>query len=122
MNKERKNVVFSIGSAVAVALTFAANGYAADNVPSNRTISSIQTYKTWAAVRFDPPYTNSVGCPGAGANNAAVIEWGTDADKKVMYAALLAASVSGEQIGLGISSCFASYGGGVPLIYRVDLN
>jgi hypothetical protein len=103
----------------ALTTTFAAY---ADNVPKDRTIVRVQTYSDWAAVQYDPPFANNVGCGGgAFADRAAVVTWGSNPDNKAMYAALIAAHVAGKPVGFGISNCYTGYGGGVPLIYRVDL-
>lgn len=93
----------------------------ADNVPITRQVTKILTYTDWAAVFYEPAYSNNVGCAGAPSDSVAVIEWRSDPDRKAMYAALLAAYVAEEQVGFGISGCWSFFGGGVPLIYRVDM-
>ena len=93
----------------------------ADNVPVNRKISHISTYGTWAAIQYSPAYTNDVGCPGSVDDRVAVINWGTNSNNKAMYAMAMSAFLTNKTVGFGILGCWSSYGGGVPLVYRVDV-
>ena len=95
----------------------------ADNVPADRTITLIRTYSTWAAVHFTPAYENDLGCPSPSNfdDRIAIINWGDDSDNKAMYATALGAYMTGKAVGFGISGCWSSYAGGVPLAYRVDV-
>ena len=102
-------------------LLSATQGVLADNVPANRTITTIRAFGDWAAVVFTPPYTNDVGCADPTSDRTVVIDWQADPTKKSMYAALLGAYMTGKKIGVGITGCWMSYGLGVPRVYRVDV-
>ena len=95
----------------------------AESIPRTRTVTAIHTYNDWAAIRFDPPYDNSLGCLGdsVAVDTSVVIDWGTDSERKAMFASVLAAYMGAKQIGFGINVCSPKFGGGVPLVYRVDL-
>ncbi len=94
----------------------------ADNVPGNRTVVKIFNYDNLAVIKFSPAYANNLGCAGGNvANSHAAILWDNDSDKKVKYASILMAMSLNLKIGLGISSCFGGFGGGIPIVYRVDI-
>ncbi len=103
------------------AMLFAGTAWA-DNIPSNRTIVKIYTYTNVAVIRYSPAYDNNLGCAGGSVGDTtAAISWRSDPDRKVMFASVLTALAGNMQIGLGIAGCFAGFGGGIPLIYRVDV-
>jgi hypothetical protein len=118
---KNRSLSFCWSAVLGISALIAAATAHADRVPNDRAITQIRVYTDWAAVLFTPPYDNDVGCPGAASNNSAVIEWRSDPDKKAMFATILAAKVTGQPLGFGILNCWDSYGGGVPMIYRVDL-
>ncbi len=103
------------------AMLFAGTAWA-DNIPANRTIVKGHTYTNAAVIKYSPAFANNLGCAGGsvGDTNAA-ISWESDPDRKVMFASLLTALAGNMQIGFGIAGCFAGFGGGIPLIYRVDV-
>lgn len=87
-------------------------------IPTNRVITRISTYGSIALVKFAPEYANQDGCSGPA--DVAVIDWTSNADNKVMYAAALAALHSGAKVGLGTDGCSGSYNN-YPLLYRIDI-
>ncbi len=103
------------------AMLFAGTAWA-DNIPANRTIVKVFTYPNAAVIVYSPAYANNLGCAGGSiGDTTAAISWQSDPDRKVMFASLLTALAGNMQIGLGIAGCFAGFGGGIPLIYRVDV-
>ena len=94
----------------------------ADNVPADRTILKIHTYPKFAVIKFSPAFANDLGCgSGSVADTYAAIMWENDPDEKAKYASVLMAMAGNMKIGLGISGCFPNWGGGIPIIYRVDV-
>ena len=73
-------------------------------------------------IRFTPAFANNLGCAGGStATNHAAILWTDDSDKKVQFASILMAMSLNFRIGLGIAGCFNGFGGGIPIVYRVDV-
>ncbi len=94
----------------------------ADNVPADRTILKIHTYANYAVIKFSPAFANNLGCGiGSVADTHAAIMWQNDPDQKAKYASVLMAMAGNMRIGLGISGCFPEFGGGIPIVYRVDV-
>ncbi len=94
----------------------------ADNVPGDRTVVKIHNYDNSAVIKFSPAFANNLGCGSSStADIFAAIMWQNDPDNKAMYASVLMAMAGNMKIGLGISGCFPNWGGGIPIIYRVDV-
>ena len=94
----------------------------ADNVPADRTVNRIFTYDKSAVIRFSPAFANNLGCGGGSiATTHAAILWTNDPDNKVKFASVLMAMSLNFRIGLGIAGCFNGFGGGIPIVYRVDV-
>ncbi len=94
----------------------------ADNVPADRTILRIHTYANFAVIKFSPAFANNLGCGiSSNADTHAAIMWQNNPDEKVKYASVLMAMAGNMRIGLGISGCFSGWGGGIPIVYRVDV-
>ena len=93
----------------------------ADNVPADRTVIKIFTYTNYAVINFSPAFANNLGCGGGNADTHAVIFWHIVPDNKVKFASVLMATNADMRIGLGISGCFSGWGGGIPIVYRVDV-
>ena len=90
--------------------------------PIDRTILTIHTYANFAVIKFSPAYANNLGCgTGSLADTHAAIMWQNDPDRIAMYASVLKAMAGSMRIGLGISGCLPSWGGGIPIVYRVDV-
>jgi hypothetical protein len=98
--------------------------FAADRVPRDRTITSISHYNDWVAIQFEPAYTNDLGCGATDpiASTYVVLDWRDDVDKKPMLGSVLTSYALGSTIGFGIDGCWNQFGGGVPRVYRVDLD
>lgn len=117
----KRKIRKAVSGGVVAILLLGAQSVIADNIPMNRQITLVQTYANFAAVRFDPPYENNLGCAFSGSDSFVVIDWTTNANNKAMYAATLSAYLTQQPVGFGISGCSAFYGGGTPLVYRVDI-
>ena len=92
---------------------------ASSGVPKSRNIIAMSTYGTRAVVFYDPPATNSEGCAGQNQDRIAVIELPTN---DAIFSQALAAFSAGQTVGFGLSGCDNGYGGGVPMIYRIDVD
>jgi hypothetical protein len=108
-----------LAAAAIACLWFGPAVAAPESIPA-RKITSIQAYGKGAAIHF-PSYTNAQGCVGAQATNTVFIDFAASPDLKSPFAAVLAAYLSGKSVGFGIDGCYAGYGGGVPTVYRVDV-
>jgi hypothetical protein len=92
-------------------------------VPVTRTIVRVSVYDGYAAVEYTPSLTNTLSCTGSIANRFAIIDWRVDPDKKTMYSAALGAYLIGKTVGMGLTDgagC-STFGGGTPVIYRLDI-
>ena len=93
----------------------------ADNIPTDRTVVLINTYDKYAVIKFSPEFANNLGCGSVNnANIRAAITWFNDPDNKTKYASILMAMSLNMRVGFGISGCL-DWGGGIPIIYRVDV-
>ena len=86
-----------------------------DQVPISRTVTSVQTYETFAFVNFTPAFATTQGCAILDGNTRLVIDL-ADGKGKEMYSAALAAGMAGKIVGFGVSGCAHSR----PKIYRID--
>ena len=96
---------------------------ATDQIPSDRTITRIHTYSTYAVVRFSPAFSSTLGCTGIPnlVNNSVVIDFSVNKDVKAQYAMMIGAFLSGKKVGFGVNACSPLFGFGVPKAYRVDV-
>ena len=94
-------------------------------VSPEQTITGLRSYGTYAVVTYTPGVENTLDCGGVARTTStnAGINFGNDTNLKVMYAAVLAAFVNGQTVGLGITNapCLTFFGGGIPSVYRVDI-
>jgi len=90
-------------------------------VPIDRTVFRIHNYSNYAVVRYTPAFTNSLGCGGSVQNDSAVIDFQSNKDNKTMLMMVLSAKLLGLKIGFGINDNCHGWSGGVPRVYRVDL-
>lgn len=103
-----------------VFLLFAVNGMAKTQI-SNVKITKVQTYKDYAAIKFEPATPNNENCSSAdNRENTVIILYTTSSHADNMHAAALSALHTGKTIGLGLDGC-NSWGGGVPKAYRIDI-
>jgi len=73
-------------------------------------------------IKFSPAFANDLGCGvGDTAEIHAAIMWNIDPEEKTKYASVLMAMAGNMRIGLGISGCLTTWGGGIPIVYRVDV-
>jgi predicted benzoate:H+ symporter BenE len=73
-------------------------------------------------IKFSPAFVNNLGCGSSNvADTHAAIMWENDPDEKAKYASVLMAMAGNMRIGLGISGCLTTWGGGIPIVYRVDV-
>ena len=92
---------------------------ASTQVPKARKIVAMSTYGDRAVVVYEPAFTNSEGCAGALQDHVAAIEL---PDNEAVFSQALAAFTAGQSVGFGLSGCDNNYGGGVPKIYRIDVD
>lgn len=101
------------------------SAYAGYTVPRTE-IEFLRAYKTYAVVTLVTAGTNPNGCThsnhSAGAGRYITIEFSTESGRE-MYAAVLAAYLSGRDVEFGASSgtCFAWGSSTIPNAYRVGV-
>ncbi|MGM8228002.1 hypothetical protein ACSV5M_15570 [Cellvibrio sp. ARAG 10.3] len=81
-------------------------------------ITKMSTYRDYAVLYINPPFTHSqAGCLPS--KSRAIIEFqdGT-VDRSKMYSLAMAAAIAQKTVTLGIADCFADH----PKVYRVDVN
>ena len=89
--------------------------HASTQIAVGTTITSYGSYATGAYITFTPAIPGLESCSYANGNEV-WIDF-TTADGKTMYATFMAAVLAGRAIGFGVSGC----SGGIPLVYRVDV-
>ena len=88
---------------------------------SNVKIVRIQTYKDYAAVRYEPARSNGENCSSAKyRENVFIVKYTDSSHADNMHATALSALHTGTTIGLGLDGC-NGWGGGVPKAYRIDI-
>ena len=118
MKKSSLKKVF-ISSVIALSV-LASNAYARnDQIAPNKTIVRVSTYDTFASIQLDSPVGDTQGCQTK-RDDRVIIDL-RDGKNKEVYASALAAAVSGQKVGFGVSGCWGSplY---YPTIYRIDVN
>ncbi len=89
-----------------------------EQIPKSQ-IRSLQVYNDFAVVRLMDPGQNVDGCTRSNAAEFVAVLFDSSAGRE-MYSAVLAAYMSGRELGFGASGCHAWGGSTVPRIYRVD--
>lgn|SRR5690606_21713080 len=92
--------------------------HAANETTHQVTITKMSTYRDYAVLYIDPPFTHSqADCIAS--KSRAIIEFqdGT-VDRSKMYSLAMAAAIAQKTVTLGIADCFADH----PKVYRVDVN
>lgn len=102
-------------AAIVIAYSLAAS--ATSQVAVDRTITQLGSYNNLAYIVFTPAMPNLEGCSYTTGDQVA-IDWSTNPDAKAMYATALAAYLSGQKVGFGVTGC---HSGGLPLAYRIDV-
>ncbi|MCP5143945.1 MAG: hypothetical protein H6978_03880 [Gammaproteobacteria bacterium] len=116
MSLRRVLHIFAIASLV---IPVIASG--SSQVPRNRTITLVYQYGNATVIQYTPSFTNTEGCAGGDvANSYAYLDTSLPTSK-YMIAAIYTAYATGKKVGVGLSGCTNNFGGGVPLIYRVEL-
>ncbi len=93
---------------------------ASSQVPKDRTIIWMSAYQDRVVIAYEPAFTNAEGCGDASLRNyVATIDMPL---KAAIHSQALAAFVAGQQVGFGLTGCDTGYGGGVPKIYRIDVD
>ncbi len=107
---------------VGLSFLFFSEAVFADNVLSPRTIVEIYTYADYAIIEYDPPSEHALtDCTtGPKAFTHAVIHWAENPAVKTLLLTALTAYMVKSTVGLGIHSCY-DWWGGVPYVYRIDL-
>ncbi|WP_444908805.1 hypothetical protein [Microbulbifer sp. TRSA005] len=106
---------------VALPVALCCSAYAGnDQVPIDREIYRVKTYKGFAVVYFKPGFPNTQGCAHA-TQEQVILEFTDDGSTKEMYSSILAAAAAKKKVGFGISGC-TSESLGYPTIYRVDVD
>jgi hypothetical protein len=90
-------------------------------VPMQQTVTRIHVYQGFAVIRFSPGFANNLNCGGSVQNQYAVLDWRENDFIKDMYPSVLAAYLLGKKIGFGLNDNCFGFGGGVPSIYRIDV-
>ncbi len=85
---------------------------------SERLITKISVYESYAVAVLSSPGENIDGCTLESAQYVK-IETTSDSGKE-MYAAVLAARVSKQPVGFGVTGCSSWGTKTIPLVYRVD--
>jgi hypothetical protein len=111
---------------VAVATLFAVSTLSVEaataQVPLNRQIVRLQQFNSYVVVRISPAFANGLGCAGgATGDDRVVLNYGASAALRAQLALLLVAFTNNYNIGLGLQDVCHPFGGGVPTIYRVDI-
>jgi len=101
------------------ALLFSAQLIASEQI-ANRSVVKISAYGTYAVVQIDTPSENSAACTRGNAGNYVAINFSGETGKE-MYAMVLAARVSGQKVGFGLTGCYNWGGYTIPSAYRIDL-
>ena len=94
------------------------NAMAAENIPTDKNITTIRSFTTYAQILFVTPHSNSLGCPNNNANRRVAIDWNTQSNRKVMYATALLAFATNKLVGFAIDGCHFS---GVPKAVRISV-
>jgi hypothetical protein len=85
---------------------------------SERLITKISVYDSYAVAALSSPGENIDGCT---LESAQFVKIETTSDSgKEMYAAVLAARVSKQPVGFGVTGCSSWGTKTIPLVYRVD--
>ena len=85
-------------------------------VPGDRTVTEIRQYTTNAIVYFSPSFADGEGCVNSG-SGAAVVDWGTESERKSMLAAAYTAMATNANVGFGLEGCSGFF----PSIYRFEV-
>lgn len=83
------------------------------------TIAGMSVYASGVALAISPAQPGIEGCSNQSGNQVWIAFSSTQPDGKSLYAAALAAYLSGHTVGFGVSGCESS--GQYPLAYRVDM-
>lgn len=93
------------------------NTYAAsEQVPVDRTITSIHAYDTFVFINFSPSFQFNQNCAIPDGNVRVVIDTSNELGKNIYSAALTAASAN-KQVGFGVENCHSDR----PKAYRIDV-
>lgn len=111
-----KNLIGMFTSVLSI-LSFAIG---ASEQVTERKITKINLYDTYAVLWLDEPFQNTDECTKSSANQVVLIDV-TDATNGNFYSTALAARISGEKVGFGLSGCQGWGDGTIPKAYRVDL-
>lgn len=91
--------------------------YAApEQVPVDRTITSIHAYDSFVFINFSPSYTSTQGCPNADSARRVSIDTSNDTGKNI-YSAVLSAALAQRAVGFGLDGCHNDR----PKVYRIDV-
>ena len=101
----------------AIIMSYAIVAAASTQIPADRTILQIGSYADMGYIVFAPPVPNLEGCSYSVGDQVA-IDWSGNPNNKSIYATALAAYLSGQKVGFGVSGC---HSGGLPVLYRVDV-
>lgn len=89
---------------------------ASEQVPLNRTITSIRAYDSFVFITFAPEFAFNQECPPDGRNDLVVINTSNELGKNIYSAALTAASAN-KQVGFGVEGCHINR----HKTYRIDV-
>jgi hypothetical protein len=107
---------------LAVILTAAAcatASYGSTQVPRDRTIVQMLHYDSYTVIEYTPPYATTEGCGGEVQYPGFVAISAASDPYRTLVTSAMSAFAGGKTVGFGLSGCFG-WGGGLPIVYRVD--
>lgn len=110
----------SLAAALIGGLAMSSGAFAATDFVSNKHISQVSMYGTYAVIRIDSAFQNTQGCDTVWAPTNIVLDWYADPTLKTVLAGVLVAYSTGKAVTLAVEGCHP-WGGGVTKAYRIDL-
>ena len=95
-----------------------ANAMATGTISTDKQITQIRAFTTYAQIIYDPPFANSEGCPHGAADRRVAIDWNSNEKRKVMYATALLAYATNKTVGFSINGCHPS---GLPKVVVINV-
>ena len=99
-------------------LTTSSNAMAAENIPTDKQITQIRSFTSYAHIDFETSHPNSLGCSSSVADRRVAIDWRSKPDRKVMFATAMLAYATNKSVGFSINGC---HGSGVPKAIRLSV-
>ena len=87
-----------------------------DQIPTDRTITSMHAYDAFVFINFTPSYPSTQGCIHEDSDRRVVIDISNELGKSI-YSSALAAAVAQKKVGFGVNACSRER----PKLYRIDV-